>query len=95
MTASNHGRRTAVKAAAGIAVFLAVAGSADLAARARGVLAGVAVIAMAFLACWIAVQFRQLRHPAPARRRSRGRDRELVTAPAALAESQQPAQIAA
>jgi hypothetical protein len=95
MTASNHGRRTAVKATAGIAVFLAVAEAANLAAHARGVLAGVAVVAMAFLACWIVTQLRQLRHPAPARRRPRGRDPEPVTAPAALAESQEPARIAA
>jgi hypothetical protein len=69
VNASNHGRRTAVKAAGGIAVVLAVAEGADLAGEARGTLAGVAVIAMAFLGCWIVVQVRQLLRPVPRRPR--------------------------
>jgi multisubunit Na+/H+ antiporter MnhB subunit len=94
MQESNHGRRTAAKAAAGIAV-LAVLGAAHLADAARGALAGYGVIAMAFVACWIAHQLQELRHPAPVRRRSRGRDRELVAEPASLAESHEPAPLAA
>jgi hypothetical protein len=89
MTASNHGRRTAVKAAAGLASFILVAEAANLAAQARGVLAGVAVVAMAFLACWIVTQARQLRHPVPVPRPSRGRD-PLVSAGNTSADSDHP-----
>jgi hypothetical protein len=78
-----------VKATAGIAAVLAVCEAAQLAASARGVLAGVAVIAMAFIACWIAVQARQLRHPAPVPRPSRGRD-PLVSAGNTSADSDHP-----
>ena len=95
MNASNHGRCTAVKAAAGIAAVLALLGVAHLADEARGALAGYAMIAMAFVACWIAHQLQELRHPAPARRRSRGRDRDLVAEPATLTESREPARLAA
>lgn len=69
MNASNHGRRTAVKAAGSIAAVLAVAEGAHLAGEARGELAGIAVIAMAFFACWIVHQFRQMLHPVTRRPR--------------------------
>lgn len=95
MNASNHARRTAVKTAAGIAAVLALLGAAELAVRARGDLAGYAVIGMAFLACWTVHQLRQFLHQAPARRRSRGRDPEPVASPAVLAKSQEPTRIAA
>jgi|SRR5450755_652903 hypothetical protein len=98
MSTVHHGIRPAVKAlrATGTAAaFIGLCEAAHVAAEARGVPAGAAVIVMAFLACWIVHQLRELRHPAPARRRSRGRDRELAAGPAALAESQEPARLAA
>lgn len=69
MNRANHRTRTAVKAAGSIGLVLALAEAAHLAAGARGTLAGVAVIAMAFLACWIVHQFRQMLHPVTRRPR--------------------------
>lgn len=95
MSTSHHGIRPAVKLlrATGTATaFIGLCEAAHVAAEARGVLAGVAVVGMAFLACWIVHQFRELRHPAPARRPARGRD-PVTAGPAALAEEQ--AQLAA
>jgi hypothetical protein len=95
MSTSHHGIRPAVKArraAGGVVAFVALCEAAHVAAEARGVPAGVAVVIMAFLACWIVHQFRELRHPAPARRPARGRD-PVTAGPAALAEEQ--AQLAA
>src|SRR5450755_3882054 len=97
MSTVHHGIRPAVKLlrATGTATaFIGLCEAAHVAAEARGVLAGVAVVGMAFVACWLVRQFRELRHPAPARRSSRGRDPGLP-APLALAENQEPAQLAA
>jgi hypothetical protein len=73
---SHHGRRGAVKAAqavGGIAAFIAVCELAHVVsvlAGPRGVIAGAAVIAAVFIACWYVVRVRpQLRaaRPAPVR----------------------------
>ena len=93
MTASQHGHRTAVKAAGSIAVVLAVAEAANLAARSRGEMAGAAVVAMAFLACWIIHQLRQILRPVP--RRSREPQLPAGVTPVALADGQEPARLAA
>jgi hypothetical protein len=93
VNASKHGRRTAVKAAGSIGMVLAVAEGAHLAGEARGTLAGVAVIAMAFLGCWIVVQLRQLLRPVP--RRPREPQMPSAATPAALADGQEPARLAA
>jgi hypothetical protein len=82
-----------VKAAGSIAVVLALAGGADLAGEARGTLAGAAVIAMAFLGCWIVVQVRQLLRPVP--RRPREPVMPSAVTPVALADGQEPTRLAA
>ncbi len=94
MNASNHGWRAAAKAAAiPVAVLAAVSLAVDGASILAGGRAGVAVIAVAFAACWL-IGRRQARHPAPARRVAPGRDPQ-ATAPLALTESNEPARIAA
>ncbi len=94
MNASNHGWRAAAKAAAiPVAVLAAVSLAVDGASILAGGRAGVAVIAVAFAACWL-IGRRQARHPAPARRVAPGRDPQ-ATAPLVLTESHEPARIAA
>ncbi len=94
MNASNHGWRAAAKAAAiPVAVLAAVSLAVDGASILAGGRAGVAVIAVAFAACWL-IGRRQARHPAPARRVAPGRDPQ-ATAPLALTESNDPVRIAA
>ncbi len=94
MNASNHGWRAAAKAAAvPVAILVIVSLAADGASMLAGGKAGVAVIAVAFAACWL-IGRRQARHPAPARRVAPGRDPQ-ATAQVMLTESHEPARIAA
>jgi hypothetical protein len=63
-------RARLVLAIGGIAAVLAACGAADLAARRYGTLAGAALIAAVFAACWIVFRVRPLLHaarPAPVR----------------------------
>ena len=88
MTASNHGRHLLARiilAAGGIAVFLAVCGAADLAARHYGTLAGVAVISGVFAACWAFRRVRPLLHPVSLARRSGVRDADVTAEAPVLA----------
>jgi hypothetical protein len=89
----------AASAVGGIGSVLALAIAAHMVSShvsgARGVEAGFTLLAAVFAACWLLSSASILRrHPAPARRRSRGRDPETAT-PVALAEGQEPAQLAA
>jgi hypothetical protein len=68
VTTSNHVVTRAVYAVGGIAVVAVVCEAANLAAMARGAMAGAAVIVAVFAACWIIHIARPLLHPArPAR----------------------------
>ena len=94
MFASNHGPRAAARAAiAVVAALFAVSAIADWINALAGPRAGVTFIVAAFVACWQICAWVS-RHPAPARRKSRGRDPEL-TAPVMLADSHEPERIAA
>ena len=69
MSTSHHGRRGAVKAAqaaGGIAAFIGLAEAAHvvsvLAGR-SGLVAGVALVAAVFTACWLVHRVRPLLHP--------------------------------
>ena len=92
MKTSNHGWRAAVKAAcAVVATLIAVSAIADGIGALAGPGAGVAFVLAVLVACWLIFRDRPVRHPAPARRKSRGRDPEI----AALADSNEPMRIAA
>ena len=95
MSTSHHGVRLGVKArraAGGVVAFVGVCEAAHvvnvLLGGERGVIAAVALVCAVFTACWLAFSVvPQLRHPAPARHRARGRDPEPITEPVALAAS--------
>lgn len=92
MKASNHGPRAAIKAAViVVATLIAVSAIADGISALAGPQAGVAFVLTVLVACWVIFRDRPARHPAPARRKSRGRDPEI----AALADSNEPVRIAA
>ena len=92
MKTSNHGWRAAVKAAViPVAVLATVIGITDWVGALADPQAGVAFIVVVAMACWAIFRDRPARHPAPARRKSRGRDPEI----AALADSNEPVRIAA
>jgi hypothetical protein len=65
VTTSNH---VIAKAASGIAATAIVIKAAEMASRAYGVMAGVALIVAVFTACWLVFRVRPALHPA---RRSR------------------------
>lgn len=90
MNSSNHAAAKAVYAAGGIAAVAVVCEAAHLASRARGAMAGYALIAAVFAACWIIRSFRSLLHPVQRRPRE-----PQMASPVTLAESQQPTRIAA
>ena len=90
MNAPNHAAAKAAMAAGGIAAVLVVCEAANLAGRHLGVIAGVAVIVAVFAACWLVHLIRPMLRPVSRRPRE-----PQVTSPAALAESQQSARIAA
>ena len=95
MPASNHGWRTAAKLIlVPVAVLAAVSAIADGINALAGPQAGVAFVLAVPVACWLIFQDRPVRHPAPDRRVAPGRDPQ-ATAPLALAESNEPARLAA
>lgn len=95
MSASKHGPRAAVKAAvAVVATLIAVSAVADGIGALAGPAAGVVFVLAAPVACWVIFGVRAARHPAPARRVAPGRDPQ-ATAPVTLADSHEPAQLAA
>lgn len=94
MKTSNHGPRAALKAAcAVVATLIAVSAIADGIGTLAGPGAGVVFVLAAAVACWQVCAWVS-RHPAPPRRKPRGRDPEM-TAPVALADSNEPVRIAA
>lgn len=96
MNASNHGRAVRVAyAIGGAAAVLAVSLAAREVSALAGGGAGAALVAAVFVSCWLVFGVLPARHPAPARRRSRGRDPEMTGGPVAMTESQEPAQLAA
>lgn len=95
MSASNHGPRAALKAAGiVVAVLFAVSAIADGIGALAGPGAGVVFVLAVLVACWVIFGVWAPRHPAPARRVAPGRDPQ-ATAPLALTESNEPAQLAA
>ena len=94
MSASKHGPCAAFKAAVIIvATLIAVSAIADGIGTLAGPGAGVVFVLAAAVACWQVCAWVS-RHPAPPRRKPRGRDPEM-TAPVALADSNEPVRIAA
>lgn len=94
MNASNHLRRIAC-AAGGVTAVIAVCLAASFASERAGGGTGVAVIAAVFVSCALIFGTGSLRHPAPARRKSRGRDPEMTGGPVALTETSEPVRLAA
>ena len=92
MSAFSQAAVKAAWAAGGAAVTLAVCAAAQKVCDAlgdgpRGLTAGFAVFAVVFLSCWFIHSIPPRLHPAPPRRRSRGRDPELTAPPAVLTGS--------
>ena len=91
MSASNHGRSIAARAAyaaGGIAVFIGLAEAAhvvNILAGPSGLVAGVALVVAVFAACWYVWRVRPMLHPVPPARRSGTRGTEVTAEPPALA----------
>ena len=85
MNASNHVAVKAASAAGGIAAVAAVIGTADLAARALGTMAGVVVIVAVFAACWLVHRVRPMLHPVPLAHRNGTHEPEVAAETVTLA----------
>jgi hypothetical protein len=95
LNASTHGPRAAVKTAViVVTVLFAVSAAADGISALASPGAGVVFVVAVLVACWVIFGVWAPRHPAPARRVAPGRDPQ-ATAPLALTESNEPAQLAA
>ena len=85
MNTSHHAAAKVASAAGGIAAVAVVCEAAQLASRALGVIAGVAVITAVFAARWIIWRVRPLLHPVPLARRSGTREAEVTAETVTLA----------
>ena len=94
MKVSNHLRRV-LYAAGGVTAVIVLSLAARFASERAGGGAGAAGIAVVFASCGLIFGAGSLLHPAPARRKSRGRDPETDGSPVTLTETSEPARLAA